>query len=152
MYKWFLVALLTIIVVIVLLFYVLGLRSRTGNAAGLVEGQLAACPNTPNCVSSEAGTDDTHSIDALGYVAPRTSEQAWKHLQLLIKNGGGIIQKVGPQYLAASYRSAVFGFVDDLEARLDDSHYRIQLRSASRVGRSDFGANRARVEAIRQQY
>ena len=45
----------------------------------------------------------------------------------------------------------VFGFVDDVEIRLDESTGKIHIRSASREGYGDLGANRKRIEAIRAQ-
>jgi uncharacterized protein (DUF1499 family) len=52
-------------------------------------------------------------------------------------------------YLHATFASPLFGFVDDLEARRKGEI--IHVRSASRVGHSDFGANRRRIERIRHQ-
>lgn len=54
-----------------------------------------------------------------------------------------------PGYLHAEYASRVFGFVDDVELELDPAATLVHVRSASRIGRSDFGANRARVEDLR---
>jgi uncharacterized protein (DUF1499 family) len=54
-------------------------------------------------------------------------------------------------YLHAECASAVFGFVDDLELQLRASEGRIAVRSASRLGRSDLGVNRRRVEALRSE-
>ena len=53
-------------------------------------------------------------------------------------------------YVYAEARSRVFGFVDDVEFRFDDSAKKIDFRSASRVGRRDFGVNRSRMETIRE--
>jgi len=54
-------------------------------------------------------------------------------------------------YLYAEYESALFGFVDDVEFYFEPGAKRVQVRSASRVGYSDFGVNRARVEDIRRR-
>jgi len=54
-----------------------------------------------------------------------------------------------PDYVHAEFRSALFGYVDDFEARLDERERRIEVRSASRSGTSDLGVNRRRVATIR---
>jgi uncharacterized protein (DUF1499 family) len=54
-----------------------------------------------------------------------------------------------PGYLHAECRSALFGFVDDLELHLRVSEGVIAVRSASRLGYSDLGVNRRRVEILR---
>jgi uncharacterized protein (DUF1499 family) len=55
-------------------------------------------------------------------------------------------------YLHAEFRSALFGFVDDVEFRMDETAGRIDVRSASRTGWFDFGVNRRRVEEIRARF
>jgi uncharacterized protein (DUF1499 family) len=57
-----------------------------------------------------------------------------------------------PTYLHAEARSLIFRFVDDVEFLIDPGQRRIQVRSASRIGYSDFGVNRRRVERIRQAF
>lgn len=116
---------------------------------GVQNGRLAPCPSSPNCVSSDAATDDvTH------YVAPLTfsgsPEQAWQAAQ-------GAVQKLprteiiteSPGYLHAESTSALMGFVDDLELELRPNDGVIAVRSASRLGYGDMGVNRTRVEKVR---
>jgi len=152
MLKILVVAAVVIVVVIFALFVVLAQQSRTGAAPGLIDGRLAPCPDQPNCVSSETGTDAAHRVVALDYAEPVTAARAWRIFRRVVEQSGGVITRADERYLAATFRSRIFGFVDDLEARLDESHTRIQIRSAARVGRSDFGANRARVAAIARRY
>ena len=110
-------------------------RSRAPDY-GLDEGRLRGCPATPNCVCSEAGgADPARAIDPLP-LAGREHAAAWQALQDAIVS------------LAATFRTPLFGFIDDLEARLDRYAGVIQLRSASRVGHSDLGANRKRIERL----
>jgi uncharacterized protein (DUF1499 family) len=54
-------------------------------------------------------------------------------------------------YLYARFQTRLLRFVDDAEFWYDPAAQAIQVRSASRLGRKDFGVNRARVEAIRAQ-
>jgi len=107
--------------------------------AGLVDGRLRPCPATPNCVCSEA-------TDAKHYIAPIRGE--WSSLRATIVQLGGEIRHDDGHVMHAVFRSPLFGFVDDFEARQGERDT-IQIRSASRVGRSDLGANRRRVEKIR---
>lgn len=138
---------LTILVAIalagVVALYALALYSRQGEAPGLVDGRLAPCPDSPNCVCSESHADTAHRVEPL---APADDAQ-WLQLQQAVQAPGGNLTEVRGDYLHAEFRSALFGFVDDFEARRDGEV--IQLRSASRVGRSDLGVNRERVDAIR---
>jgi len=54
------------------------------------------------------------------------------------------------RYLHAECRTRLLGFVDDLELLRQAFGGTVAVRSASRVGRSDLGANRRRVEALRR--
>lgn len=115
---------------------------------GLEQGQLRPCPPRPNCVCSEAGVlDPRQRIEPL-LLRGRDPEEAWTALQRAVVAAGGDAVAVRADYLAATFRTPLLGFVDDLEARLDTQAGVIHLRSASRVGHSDLGANRARVERV----
>ena len=65
---------------------------------------------------------------------------------------GGNIQVENDNYLAATFTSSIFRFVDDLEIRIDLDQKIIHLRSASRVGRSDGGVNRERIKRLKSLY
>ncbi|MEO1134470.1 MAG: DUF1499 domain-containing protein, partial [Cyanobacteria bacterium J06639_1] len=58
----------------------------------------------------------------------------------------------GDRYLYAEFTSKLMGFVDDVEFYADEAASVIHVRSASRLGKSDLGVNRKRIEAIRAQY
>jgi uncharacterized protein (DUF1499 family) len=66
----------------------------------------------------------------------------------IIEELGGEVVLTDDEYIAATFSSSLFGFVDDVECRLEASQKRIQVRSASRVGHSDLGVNRDRVETM----
>ena len=117
-------------------------------AYGLEQGQLRPCPPRPNCVCSEAGTPDAQQRIEPLRLQGRDPEEAWAALQRAVAAAGGEAVAVRADYLAATFRTPLLGFVDDLEARLDTDRGLIHLRSASRVGHSDLGANRARVERL----
>lgn len=111
---------------------------------------LAPCPETPNCVSSLA-EDATHRIEPLPLHG--TPEEAIQRLQRIIERmPRAEVTEAGPTWLNATFRSLVFRFVDDLELAVDPDAGVIHVRSAARVGRSDLGVNRRRVETIRRRY
>ena len=150
MEKLLIVAAATALVAVIALF-VLGIRSNSGAAPGLVEGRLQRCPDTPNCVSSEFVADAEHSIEPLVYSADQAA-QVLPRLKTVIAELGGNIQEERTDYLAATFTSSIFRFVDDLEIRIDAAQNTIHLRSASRVGRSDLGTNRKRVERLKSSF
>ncbi len=121
--------------------------SKNQKPPGLLSERLAPCPDSPNCVVSEMFEDDSHFIPPVRYPATIAEDSMDLFKQVIQEIGGEItIEEEG--YMAATFTSTFFGFVDDLECRIDKTNHTIHLRSASRVGRSDFGANRKRVERI----
>ena len=114
---------------------------------GLTEGKLAACPSSPNCVSSQS-QDAEHQIEALQYEG--TPADAIAQLKTTIESlpRTKIIQTTD-NYLYAEFTSALMGFVDDVEFYVNPDQPVIEVRSASRLGESDLGVNRQRIEAIR---
>ena len=65
---------------------------------------------------------------------------------------GATIMTRRDDYLHATFKTPLLGFVDDVEFLLVPERHSIEVRSASRVGRSDFGANRKRVERLRKAF
>lgn len=117
---------------------------------GVHDGRLTPCKPTPNCVASQAD----RAADAGHYVPPLAirgePEAAWAALVAAVRAAPRVhIVAERPGYLRAEYASRVFGFVDDVELQLDPSAKAVHVRSASRVGYSDFGVNRARIEELR---
>ena len=112
-------------------------------------GALEPCPDSPNCVCSEDARE-SHTIDPLSYEGDDAA--AWSKLQSVLKNLGGKEVRAGDEYLWFEFRTKLVGFVDDVECRLNPDKKQIEIRSASRVGYSDLGANRKRVNAIRKAF
>jgi len=73
-------------------------------------------------------------------------------LKNTIQEMGGTIQIESDNYLAATFTSAIFKFVDDLEIRIDSTQKVIHIRSASRVGYSDMGVNKKRTELLKKLF
>jgi uncharacterized protein (DUF1499 family) len=114
---------------------------------GVKDGKLAACPGTPNCVSSQA-SDTEHRVEAIAFTS--SASEAFAKLKSLVQGmeRAAVINE-GSNYLYAEFTSGLMGFVDDVEFYVDDSAKVIHVRSASRLGQSDLGVNRKRVEEIR---
>jgi len=116
----------------------------------LAEGRLRPCPGTPNCVCSEpSGSPDFVEPLAFREMSP---DEAWKFLKEMIGSMGGEVRHEEEGYLWSTFTVPVFGFVDDVEFRMDDAEAVIQVRSASRLGFSDLGVNRGRVEELRRRF
>lgn len=115
---------------------------------GQLNGQLPPCPDSPNCVSSQAA-DEGHRIAPL--VFRGAPEVAFARLKdQLGRRSDTTIVEERDGYLRVELRTTFF--VDDGEFLLDREHQVIQVRSASRVGYSDLGKNRRRLEEIRREF
>jgi uncharacterized protein (DUF1499 family) len=124
------------------LFFCAGTR-RTN--LGVKDSRLAPCPSSPNFMSSD-DADTAYRIPAFQLAVPVAD--AWRAVRSTIANQP-ITKIIGEtdDYLHAECSSAVFGFVDELYLR--PSEKLIAVRSAARLGHSDFGVNRKRVERLR---
>jgi uncharacterized protein (DUF1499 family) len=108
---------------------------------GVQEGKLTPCPDSPNCVSSFE-SDETHGIAPLA----GNLDQIGTVLRGLDEAN---IVSASDNYLYAEFTSSLMGYVDDVEFMYNETAGLTHVRSASRLGHSDLGANRKRVEAIR---
>jgi len=127
-----------------------GCAGNRHSQMGVSGGRLAACPDSPNCVSSQSA-DPRHAIDPLRYEG--TAQKARERLVKAISAMKRVrIVAAEERYLHAEFTSALLRFVDDVEFLLDDGTGTIHVRSASRVGYSDLGVNRRRVEEIRSRF
>jgi uncharacterized protein (DUF1499 family) len=140
---------LVVIIPVIAMGLMSGMARRPANL-GVHHGRLAACPGTPNCVNTQAA-DPSCAIEPIQWTG--TAEQAIGCLRQLIENQPrASVVTVDDQYLHAEFTSLFFRFVDDIEFFVDQDEGVIHFRSASRVGRSDLGANRRRMELIRTQF
>lgn len=116
---------------------------------GVNNGKLTGCPATPNCVSSQvAAIDREHTILPLQFSGDRLTTIA-KLKQVFQAMPNNKIVKETDNYISTEFTSKFMGFVDDVEFYLDNASKIIQVRSASRLGESDLGVNRQRIEKIR---
>ena len=114
---------------------------------GVTAGKFAPCPTTPNCVNSQT-QDQEHAIAPLRYTS--TPEDAFHQLKTLLESQPRVtVLTTTDDYIRTEFTLPIVGFVDDVEFYLDRSAKLIQVRSASRLGESDLGVNRKRIETIR---
>ena len=117
---------------------------------GVHDGRLAPSKRTPNNVNSQIdkSADAEHYIEPLRYAGD--ARQAWAALRQVI-NGMQRVKVItsDSNYLYAEFSTKLMRYVDDTEFYLDEKAGVIHVRSASRLGRSDFGVNRERIESIR---
>ena len=117
---------------------------------GITDGKLLPCPDSPNCVSSQS-KDKRHFIEPVRY----EGDQQWARDRLIAVIKGmrrSKIETVRVDYIHAELTSAIFRFVDDVEFYFDDNTKTMHIRSAARIGYSDFGVNRRRLEEIRSLF
>jgi uncharacterized protein (DUF1499 family) len=117
---------------------------------GVRGGRLAACPSSPNCVSSQS-EDALHKIEPIAYTI--SCDEAIAKIKAIIESEPKTqIITVAGDYLYAEFATLIMGFVDDVEFYFDDQAKLIHVRSASRLGKSDLGVNRKRIEKIRRLF
>lgn len=149
MIKGAIILLIIIVVVFLGMLAKLAADSRSQlPALGVNDGSLQPCPDSPNCVSSQISSSDSH------YVAPLSDPdgRVWQELvQNVSTIKGATLIRTDRNYARFAFSSSVFGFVDDVEFLNQPDQGQIAVRSSSRVGYGDMNANRQRVEAIRDQ-
>jgi len=145
----YLIATLVVLSPVIALAVLSALATKPKNL-GANNGRLAPCPNSPNCVSTQ-NEDGQHKIEAI--VFDGSPEDAMRKLKAVL----AVIPRMEiitetESYLHAVATSLIFRFRDDVEFVIDRQSSNIHFRSASRVGKSDMGANRVRMEEIRKAF
>ena len=138
--------------VVLLLPIVLIIGCSAGRPAnlGIANGKFSPCPDSPNCVSSQS-KDKRHFIEPIRYKGDQ--QRARDRLIVVIQRmKRSKIETVRDDYIHAEFTSAILRFVDDVEFYFDDNTKTIHMRSASRIGYSDLGVNRKRLEEIRSMF
>lgn len=126
---------------------IVGCSSKVPDNLGMKDGLFSKCPEDPNCVSSQA-TDVVHKIDPI--VATGSADKVMVDLQNSIESiFGSKVVEIKGNYLRAEFTSRVMRFTDDLECFYDKANGLIHVRSAARIGYTDFNVNRKRVEELR---
>ena len=132
------------------------LRGSEPMNLGVRDGRLAPPSRTPNSVTSQAALYPDHPMREVAQIAPlalRGDAQATlaKLRDIVQAMPGARLVKSDAGYLYVQFTTPLLKFVDDAEFWIDSAAGVIQVRSASRVGRKDFGVNRQRIESIRRR-
>jgi len=136
-----------------ILYFCLACGLAVSGCAGSVPanlGQFAPCPESPNCVSTQA-KDETHAIALIAYSDDRKPAQK-RLIKIINSLPRTRIVVERDDYFHVEFTSRVLRFVDDVEFYFDVEEGKIHFRSASRIGYSDLGVNRKRMEAIRLRF
>ena len=145
----YLIASLVVLSPVIALAVLSALASKPKNL-GENNGLLAPCPNSPNCVSTQT-SDSQHTIEAM--VFDGSPEDAMRKIKAVL----AVIPRIEiitetESYIHAEATSLIFRYRDDIEFVIVRQANLIHFRSASRVGNSDMGANRKRMEEIRKAF
>ncbi len=156
-FKWVVISILVLMLAVVIAGRLGLLQGSAPDDLGVRDGRLKPPSASPNSVSSQAQLHPQHPRHVEAQIAPLRytgdGAAAFAHLQGLMEaTPGATIVKREAGYLYATYTTSVLRFVDDVEFWLDPAGGAIQVRSASRLGKSDLGANRARIEALREKF
>jgi uncharacterized protein (DUF1499 family) len=142
---------LVMVGIVVILGLVLWARSvpRPADLGPGPDGKLAPCPDTPNCVSSMA-SDEEHAMEPWPYTG--TTEEAHARLMLILRLLPDVkVVAEDKTYIGAEFRVGQI-FMDDVEFLIDPQNRLVHFRSASRIGRGDFGVNRKRMQRIGEAF
>lgn len=124
--------------------------AKRPNNLGVTKGQLAPCPDSPNCVSTQAAAS-SQQMPPLPYTG--SLAEAKERLLAVVQAMPRVtLMTDQDNYLAFVFRTRLIGYPDDVEFYFDDSAKLIHFRSASRLGKGDMGINRARMESISKTF
>jgi len=148
MLKYIIIILIFVIVTVFIIQFIGLLKGKRPEILGIHNNQLRDCPEKSNCVSSYS-SNLKFNIEPLPYFS--SAENSINKIQKILLGIKGIsIITQDTDYIYAECKSFFLGFVDDLEVYCDESKQQCFVRSASRLGYSDFGVNRKRIEKIRK--
>lgn len=139
--------LITVIFIIFLSLTSIFIYPQPTLAVGITDNHLTPCPTSPNCVVSQDG-DEKHAIEPIPYHIDREKAKETLLKVLTVVPRTEVIEETD-NYIHALSKSRIFKFVDDVEFYLPNDENVIHVRSASRVGESDLGVNKRRIEQIR---
>jgi len=120
--------------------------AKSKKPIGIVDGKLHPCPKSPNCVSTQA-IDENQKIEPIKY-SGSLEDAKGKILNIINSLKRSKIITDEENYIHIEFRTATFRFVDDVEFLFDDKEKIIHFRSRARMGYSDMGVNRKRMEEI----
>ena len=133
------------------------LKSSPPADLGVRDGRLKPPSDTENSVTSQASLYPDHPQRDSAEIAPISpddqdadgSRTLARIEKVIDEMAGAVVVETSPGYLRAEFTSKMLKFIDDVEFWLDPPGNVVHVRAAARLGRSDFGANRRHVEAVR---
>ncbi len=132
------------------LLFLAGCQGTPPTNLGIHDGKLLACPDKPNCVVSFDFGENKNFLEPIkSEEDPERIKE--KILGIVSKDKSAKIVEQNTGYLRAEYKSSLFSFVDDVEFWFEQPGV-VHFRSASRLGYSDLGANKDRIESIRFKF
>ncbi len=144
--SWSAIGIVSLLALGILIIMIAARSAPRPEGLGIVNGRLATCRTPENCVSSQDGMLEPFTYES-------SQESARKRLQEIVLSMPGVAVVTDENnYLAVTFRSRFFGFIDDVEFQLSTQDRIIHFRSGARQGRSDFNVNRTRIEAIRAEF
>ncbi|MFG6149595.1 DUF1499 domain-containing protein [Halobacillus sp. B23F22_1] len=118
--------------------------------SGIKNGYLSPCPKSPNCVSTQTDQNDKRMEPLPFIVNTKRTKEVVK--SIIEKTKRVKMQDEAENYLHFTFTSRVLRFKDDVEFYMDDETNLLHFRSSSRVGYSDLGVNRKRMEEFSKRY
>jgi len=151
---WFVIVIALLAFAAVLAGQLGWLQGSPPSDLGVRDGRLKPPSMTENSVSSQAALYPDHPQRIYAGIAPLEAKGngpvALARIKAVVERmSGARVVKSEPDYLYAQFTTPLLKFVDDVEFWFDPATNAIQVRSASRLGRKDFGVNRKRIEAVR---
>lgn len=143
-----LVILISILLLVIVVFAVLGWYSTRLTPKAITNETILQCGEKPNCVSSQQVSTPSQAVEPILVSGDRPVGDLV--VEAIAATGGKLVS-ANETLVVATYQSKMFRFIDDVVVKINpSSERRIDIMSSSRVGHSDFNANRQRVEQLRQ--
>ncbi|MBL8301485.1 MAG: DUF1499 domain-containing protein [Ideonella sp.] len=152
--KWAVIVVVVLVIAVVLAGQAGLLKGRPPQDLGVRDGRLKPPSRTENSVTSQAALYPDAPQRAYAQIEPLPlrgdGPATLARLKAIVEaTDGAAVVRSTPDYLYAQYTTRLMKFVDDVEFWIDPVAGVVQVRSASRLGQRDFGANRQRIEAVR---
>lgn len=137
-----------IVVLIIGVYAYVSFNNKLPDGLGVTDGLLKVCSKSPNCISTQAESNDTiHYIEPIIFVGePKDTQLLIESYMLTQERGRIVASSFG--YVHFEVKSKLIGYIDDVEFYFPEADSVVHIRSASRVGYSDMGVNRERVRKI----
>ncbi len=152
--KWLFIAVVALVLAAIAAGQLGFLQGQAPTDLGVRDGKLKPPSSTPNSVSSQAALYPDHPMREQAAIAPLPSQgdaaATMARVKAVVESmPGAKVVRADTDYLYAQFTTRLMKYVDDVEFWFDPAAQGVQVRSASRLGKGDMGANRARIEAIR---